>query len=70
LQKIVRTGSSYLSQSELTLTFGLGSSPAIEKVQIVWPSGMTDEVVNVGADATLLLKEGLDGRQVDTSLPR
>jgi enediyne biosynthesis protein E4 len=70
LQKIVRTGSSYLSQSELTLTFGLGSSTAIEKVQILWPSGTTDEVVNVGVDATLLVKEGLDGRQVDTSLPR
>jgi enediyne biosynthesis protein E4 len=70
LQKIVRTGSSYLSQSELTLTFGLGSSTAIEKVQILWPSGTTDEVVNVGVDATLLVKEERDGRQVDTPLPR
>jgi hypothetical protein len=70
LQKMVRTGSSYLSQSELALTFGLGSSTAIEKVQILWPSGMTDELLNVGADATLLVQEGLNGRQVDTARPR
>lgn len=62
LQKMVRTGSSYLSQSELTLTFGLGSSTAIEKVQIIWPSGMVDEIAKVAVDTTLLAKEGQDAR--------
>jgi hypothetical protein len=70
LQKMVRTGSSYLSQSELTLTFGLGSSTTIEKIQTLWPSGTTDELVNVGVDSTLLVQEGLNGRPVDASLPR
>jgi len=62
LQKMVRTGSSYLSQSELTLTFGLGSSPSIEKVQIIWPSGMVDELKGVAVDTTLLVREGEHAR--------
>jgi hypothetical protein len=58
LQKMVRTGGSYLSQSELTLTFGLGSSTTAEKVQIIWPSGVVEEVAHVAADTTLLATEG------------
>jgi enediyne biosynthesis protein E4 len=58
LRKMVRTGSSYLSQSELALTFGLGASTAIEKVRISWPSGIIDEVTDVAVDTTLLAREG------------
>jgi hypothetical protein len=58
LHKMVRTGSSYLSQNELALTFGLGSSTTIEKVQISWPSGVVDEVAEVAVDTTLLAREG------------
>jgi hypothetical protein len=58
LHRMVRTGSSYLSQSELTLTFGLGSSTAIEKVQLIWPSGMVDDIAGVAIDTTLLAREG------------
>jgi hypothetical protein len=70
LHKMVRTGSSYLSQSELTLTFGLGASTVIEKVEIIWPSGIIDEVTSVAADTTLLAREGQDARQVDAPLAR
>jgi hypothetical protein len=62
LQKTVRTGSSYLSQSELPLTFGLGSSTAIEKVRIVWPSGIVDELRGVAVDTTVLAQEGNHAR--------
>jgi len=58
LHKMVRTGGSYLSQSELTLTFGLGSSPQVEKVRISWPSGIDDEVTAVSANTVLLVREG------------
>jgi enediyne biosynthesis protein E4 len=58
LHKMVRTGSSYLSQSELALTFGLGSSTTIDKVQISWPSGIVDEVADVAVDTTVLVREG------------
>jgi enediyne biosynthesis protein E4 len=58
LHKMVRTGSSYLSQNELPLTFGLGSSTAIERVKISWPSGIVDEVADLAVDTTLLVTEG------------
>jgi hypothetical protein len=47
--RMVRTGSSYLSQSELALTFGLGRRDAVIRVVIEWPSGLTQEFKNVRA---------------------
>jgi hypothetical protein len=47
--RMVKTGSSYLSQSEMTLTFGLGQRQAADRVVIQWPSGATQEFKNVKA---------------------
>ena len=47
--RMVRTGSSYLSQSELALTFGLGPRDAATRVEIEWPSARTQEFKNVRA---------------------
>src|ERR1700738_4947757 len=47
--RVVKGGSSYLSQSELPLTFGLGKRDRIERVQIEWPSGAKDEFTNLDA---------------------
>jgi enediyne biosynthesis protein E4 len=41
--RMVRSGSSYLSQSELPVTFGVGRQDQIEKVVIDWPSGRREE---------------------------
>ena len=41
--RLVRSGSSYLSQSELPVTFGVGKQDEIEKLVVDWPSGRTDE---------------------------
>jgi enediyne biosynthesis protein E4 len=41
--RMVRGGSSYLSQSELPVTFGLGLRDRIDRVVIDWPSGRTEE---------------------------
>ena len=41
--RLVKTGSSYLSQSELPVTFGCGMQDRIQRVVIEWPSGRTDE---------------------------
>ena len=49
--RMVKTGSSYLSQSELTLTFGLGPGTAAQRVRIEWPSGEKQEFQNVRAGA-------------------
>jgi enediyne biosynthesis protein E4 len=57
---MVKTGSSYLSQSELPLTFGLGK-PAPGKtvsVEVVWPSGRKDSVTNVKANQFITIQEG------------
>ena len=41
--RVVRSGSSYLSQSELAATFGLGQQDVIDRVVIEWPSGQNEE---------------------------
>jgi hypothetical protein len=40
---MVKSGSSYLSQSQLPVTFGVGNSDVIERALIQWPSGRTEE---------------------------
>jgi len=41
--RLVKSGSSFLSQSELPVTFGLGKRAGIDRVAISWPSGRTEE---------------------------
>jgi hypothetical protein len=41
--RTIRSGSSYLSQSELAATFGVGAGDTIERAVIQWPSGQTEE---------------------------
>ena len=48
---MVKTGSSYLSQSELALTFGLGTRDKADRVVIEWPSGRVEEHKNLAAGA-------------------
>ncbi len=55
--QMLRSGSSYLSQSELVLTFGLGPTAVSSDVEVQWPSGQTDRVSNVGADQTITIQE-------------
>ncbi len=45
----VKTGSSYLSQSELTLTFGLGPRQSADRLVVEWPSGGVQEFSKVAA---------------------
>ena len=45
--RIVKSGSSYLSQSEMPLTFGLGKHDRVDSVMIQWPSGKTEEFKNL-----------------------
>ena len=49
--RMVKTGSSYLSQSELTLTFGLGRRDKADRTVIEWPGASVQEHKNVGAGA-------------------
>jgi hypothetical protein len=54
----VRSGGSYLSQSDLRIHFGLGSHEKVDKLEITWPSGKVETLTNVGADHFYHLKEG------------
>jgi hypothetical protein len=45
--RVVKTGSSYLSQSELAVTFGLGKRDTAGRVVIEWPSGRVEEYKNL-----------------------
>ena len=57
-EQMLRSGSSYLSASELVLTFGLGQNTKADAVEIRWPSGQTDKLVNVNAGQTITVTEG------------
>jgi enediyne biosynthesis protein E4 len=55
---MVRSGSSYLSQSELVLTFGLGNKSKVDAIEVQWPSGQVDHVAQTAADQTITVEEG------------
>ena len=56
--QVVHTGSSYLSQSELPLTFGLGTAAALDEVRVEWPSGARDDLGPLRADHAYVATEG------------
>jgi enediyne biosynthesis protein E4 len=56
--QLVKCGSSYLSQSELPVTFGLEKRDRIDRVVIDWPSGRTEEFKNLGAGRCYECTEG------------
>jgi hypothetical protein len=55
---MMKSGSSYLSQSELVLTFGLGAKTKADAVEIQWPSGQVDKLSNIAAGQTVTIQEG------------
>ncbi|HZC66633.1 MAG TPA: CRTAC1 family protein [Candidatus Dormibacteraeota bacterium] len=56
--EMMRSGSSYLSASELVLTFGLGQHDKAEAVEIHWPSGQIEKLSNVMSGQTVTVTEG------------
>lgn len=58
LWSVVKTGSSYCSQSELPLTFGLGKADKVASIEISWPSGRVDTLTDVAANQMITVQEG------------
>jgi hypothetical protein len=56
--EMMRSGSSYLSASELVLTFGLGQQEKAESIEVRWPSGQVDRLTNVAVGETIVVTEG------------
>ena len=54
----VRSGSSYCSQSDRGLTFGLGKDKVVSTLEITWPSGARQRFSNVPANQHLVIQEG------------
>lgn len=57
LHRVVRSGSSYLSQSELPLTLGLGRQNRVDALSIHWPSGSVTSLKDVAAGQTYVVSE-------------
>jgi enediyne biosynthesis protein E4 len=55
--QMVRSGSSYASQSELTLTFGLGRDTEAATVSVEWPSGTKQTFNKVASNQLLRIDE-------------
>ena len=55
---VVRSGSSYCSQSDLALTFGLAKDPVVASIDVEWPSGAKDHLSNVPVDQFITIEEG------------
>ena len=56
--QMVKTGSSYLSQSELPLTFGLAEVPRVAKIEVKWPDGRAELLPGADANTSIVVEEG------------
>ncbi|HVO11113.1 MAG TPA: CRTAC1 family protein [Vicinamibacteria bacterium] len=56
--QLVHTGSSYCSQSDTALTFGLGANQRVESIEVSWPSGQVDRTGPVTANQVAFVQEG------------
>jgi hypothetical protein len=56
--RMVKSGSSYLSQSELPVTFGVGTRDRVDRVVVQWPSGRTEEFAKVATGQAYECTEG------------
>ena len=59
----VRSGSSYISSSDLRLHYGIGATAIIDRITVRWPTGLTEAFPGSAPDRILELKEGA-GRRV------
>jgi hypothetical protein len=54
----VKSGTSYLSQSDLRAHFGLGETAVADRIDVVWPSGRMETVSDVKGDQLVTIAEG------------
>ncbi|HEY3569681.1 MAG TPA: CRTAC1 family protein [Thermoanaerobaculia bacterium] len=55
---MVRSGSSYCSQSQMAPTFGLGPDKVVQSLEIDWPSGVKQHFANVPVNQVVTVEEG------------
>ena len=54
----VRSGSSYISNNDMRVHFGLGSATKVDWIQVRWPSGLVERFENLSSDSIHTLREG------------
>jgi hypothetical protein len=54
----VRSGDSYISQSDMRLHFGLEKRTKVDLIEVRWPNGTVDKITGVGANRIITIKEG------------
>ena len=57
-QRVVKSGSSYASQSELPITVGVGAAARADGVRVVWPGGAVDDVGAIEANREVVIAQG------------
>jgi hypothetical protein len=55
---MVKTGSSYCSQSEMPVTLGLGRAERVSRIEVKWPDGRIETLPGADADQALTIEEG------------
>ena len=55
--RLIRSGSSYISQEDTRLHFGLGEHTQVDKLEVRWPSGSTTERENVAVNQILVVEQ-------------
>ena len=68
--QMVHSGSSYASQSELTLTFGLGADTRVSRLDVEWPSGRTQTIEDLAPNQVVGIDEARGRLLGDRSAPR
>ena len=56
-RRLVQSGSSYLSQNDMRLHFGLGAAAQLDSLEVQWPDGKTSKMENVKANQVLRVQE-------------
>ena len=58
--RVVRSGTSYLSQNDFRQHFGLGTAKRVDSVRIVWPDGTVQEEKNVAVDRVVTIERDVE----------
>lgn len=69
----VVSGGSYLSQNDLRLHLGLGSHERVDRVEITWPGGKVEKLMNLAADKFYVVREGsgvVKGGEINPKAPK
>jgi hypothetical protein len=66
----VRSGSSYISNNDMRVHFGLGATPEIEYLEVHWPSGLVERFRNLPLDTIVMVKEGTGEPVQPKEIPR